>query len=139
MNCPECGSDREAMMQDLLLPLRNAQEVIHLTYCVVGTPDGNKTCVKECREAGEAIAKAGEVLPRVTTISASVRYSRKLDDGSHKTVELGAEVVLADQEDWKETQSELYGDLCRQLKTLWISRNHVPSQELEAHTIPTPD
>ncbi|MCH7800985.1 MAG: hypothetical protein IIC24_05500 [Chloroflexi bacterium] len=124
------------VMQDLTLALCNAQEVIHLTYCVVGTVGGDKTCAKECREAQEALAEAKEILPTAATVSASVRYSRKLGDGSHKTVELSAEVALMANENWQEIQSKLYGDLCLQLKTLWATRNNVAAQELEARTAP---
>ena len=60
---------------------------------------------------------------KVTTISASVRYSKRNGDGSHKTMELGAEATLNANEDWHQAQGELYHDLVRQLKALWSTSN----------------
>ena len=60
---------------------------------------------------------------KITTVSASVRYSRPLGDGSYKTVELGAEATLTAQETWTEAQASLYQELGNQLKTLWTAKN----------------
>lgn len=71
----------------------------------------------------------------VTTISASVRYSRALGDGQHKTVELGAEAVIASlTESWQEAQAQLYADLSQQLKALWGNGNghHAPNGTVAA-------
>ena len=56
---------------------------------------------------------------KVTTVSASVRYSMALGDGVHKTVELSAEAMLDDGEMWKMAQANLYEELTGQLKALW--------------------
>ena len=58
----------------------------------------------------------------VTTVSACVKYSKKLDDGSHKTIELSAEGTLTAQEDWQTAQATLYGQLGQQLKALWAMK-----------------
>ena len=60
---------------------------------------------------------------KVTTVSANVRYSRPLGDGSYKTVELGAEASLSGQESWDKAQAELYEQLGSQLKALWNCKN----------------
>jgi hypothetical protein len=39
---------------------------------------------------------------KITTVSASVRFSKALGDGQHKTVELAAEAFLDDEEVWTE-------------------------------------
>jgi len=48
---------------------------------------------------------------KVTTISASVRYSKAINNGEYKTIELSAEAALEPQEAWKEAQASLYADL----------------------------
>ena len=60
---------------------------------------------------------------KVTTIGASVRYSKSLGDGSHKTVEMGAEASLESGEAWREAQASLYHQLGQQLKALWGNGN----------------
>ena len=60
---------------------------------------------------------------KVTQISASLRYSKILDDGSWKAVEIGSEATLDAREDWQTAQSELYAQLGQQLKSLWASKN----------------
>ena len=60
---------------------------------------------------------------KVTTVSASVRFSKKMDDGAFKTVELSAEATLAPQEPWQQAQGNLYDQLGQQLKALWSARN----------------
>ena len=59
---------------------------------------------------------------KVTTISASVRYSKVLGDGSHNTVELTAEATLTPQEGWQKAQATLYHQLGEQLKGLWTTK-----------------
>ena len=56
---------------------------------------------------------------KITTISAHIRYSRPLGDGSYKTVELGAEATLTAEEPWTKAQANLYQELGQQLKALW--------------------
>ena len=59
---------------------------------------------------------------KVTTVSASVRYSRAINTGEYKTIELSAEATLEPQEDWIEAQASLYTDLGQQLRTLWTAK-----------------
>ena len=61
---------------------------------------------------------------RVTTISATVRYSKPLESGSWKAVELSAEATLDPQEEWLQAQASLYQDLGQQLKALWTSSSN---------------
>ena len=61
----------------------------------------------------------GEGEMKVTTVSASVRFSKALGDGVHKTVELSAAAALQGQETRAEAQANLYQQLGQQLKTLW--------------------
>ena len=56
---------------------------------------------------------------KVTTISASVRYSRAINTGEYKTIELCAEAALDPNEIWTEAQASLYAELGQQLKALW--------------------
>ena len=60
---------------------------------------------------------------KITTVSASVRYSKPLGDGSYKTVELGAEATLTAEDIWIEAQASLYQELAHQLKSLWTSNS----------------
>jgi hypothetical protein len=53
---------------------------------------------------------------KVTTILASVRYSKALGDGSHKTIELAVEATLTPQEEWHKAAATLYHQLGDQLK-----------------------
>ena len=59
---------------------------------------------------------------KVTTVSASVRYSRAIQSGEYKTIELSAEASLEPQEAWIEAQASLYTDLGQQLRTLWATK-----------------
>ena len=61
---------------------------------------------------------------RVTTISASVRYSKALGNGTHKTVELSAEASLDTKDTWRQAQAGLYADLGQQLRTLWATKTN---------------
>ncbi len=47
----------------------------------------------------------------VTTVSATVRYSKPLPDGAWKAVELSAEASLEPDETWTEAQASLYQEL----------------------------
>ena len=60
---------------------------------------------------------------KITTVSASVRYSKAIQPGCYKTIEISAEGTLNSQEDWHEAQSTLYADLGEQLKALWTTRS----------------
>lgn len=59
---------------------------------------------------------------KITTISASVRYSNGTKGGAFTTIELSAEADVAANEDWKQAQAKLYQDLGQQLKTLWPTK-----------------
>ncbi len=65
---------------------------------------------------------------KVTKVSASARFSKAIDDGSYKTVELGAEATLEAKESWQEAQAKLYQQLTDQLKTLWESGVQRPEE-----------
>jgi hypothetical protein len=57
---------------------------------------------------------------KVEKVSASIRYSRALAQGEHKTVELSCEATLTASDDsWETAQQALYHRLGQQLKTLW--------------------
>ena len=60
---------------------------------------------------------------KITTISASVRFSKAIQPGCYKTIELSAEGTLNPTEDWQTAQSTLYADLGEQLKALWSTRS----------------
>ena len=59
---------------------------------------------------------------KITTISASVRYSNGTKGGPFTTIELGAEAALSPNEQWQEAQAKLYQDLGQQLKALWPAK-----------------
>ena len=61
---------------------------------------------------------------QITKISASVRYSRDIG-GAWKSVELSAEAALDHQEDWYQSQAELYTELGQQLpQPFMLGVNH---------------
>ena len=60
---------------------------------------------------------------KITTISASVRFSKAIQPGCYKTIELSAEGTLNPNENWHEAQNQLYTDLGIQLKALWSTRS----------------
>ncbi len=55
----------------------------------------------------------------IVTVTANVRSSKALVDGSHKTIELGAEAAISKGEAWEEAQAALYTALGGQIKALW--------------------
>ena len=61
---------------------------------------------------------------KITTIAATVRYSKPLPDGAWKAVELSAEASLEPNEAWIEAQASLYQDLGQQLKALWTANGN---------------
>lgn len=61
---------------------------------------------------------------KVTTISASIKYSHP-SNGGWKTVELGAEAQVNGHEGWKKAQARLYKELSDELKGLWANGNGV--------------
>ena len=56
----------------------------------------------------------------VTSVSASVRFSGTVGPSRFKTVELSAEATVQGDEDWRDAQSELYSQLGKQVKYLWL-------------------
>ena len=58
---------------------------------------------------------------KVTTVSATIKYSQDTGKGAWKAVELGAEATLDDKESWTEAQASLYQQLGYQLKNLWAN------------------
>ena len=71
----------------------------------------------------------------IEKVSATVRYSQQLKNGSWKSIELSAEGTIdALSESWQEAQSELYDDLGKQHQEAWnhkINRKQVSIQEDE--------
>jgi hypothetical protein len=62
---------------------------------------------------------------KATSITVSVRYSRSLADGSHKTVELGCEASLNNgEETWQEAQTTLYRQLGEQMRYVWSGNSN---------------
>jgi len=61
---------------------------------------------------------------KVTTVSASVRFSKDVGNKQFKTVELSAERTVNPNENWQAAQAQLYVDLGQQLKTLWSSNGN---------------
>jgi hypothetical protein len=57
----------------------------------------------------------------IQNISVHIRYSKPLADGSHKTVELGAEGTLAPGENWHEAELSLYNELGQAMKHAFAS------------------
>ena len=60
---------------------------------------------------------------KVTTVSASVRFSKAVGKSQHKTAELSAEATIEGAENWIEAQASLYRQLGEQLKNLWGAVN----------------
>jgi hypothetical protein len=59
---------------------------------------------------------------QITGVSATVKYSKQMTDGSWKTVQLVAEAELDFTDDWEVSQRELYRSLAEQLKEVWSSK-----------------
>ena len=62
----------------------------------------------------------------VTIVSASVRFSGAVGPSRFKTVELSAEATVQGDEDWQNAQSELYSQLGKQVKNLWLQGQKAP-------------
>ena len=60
---------------------------------------------------------------KVTTVSATIRFSQDTGKGAWKSLEIGAEGILEGGETWTEAQTRLYQDLTGQLKSLWGNGN----------------
>ena len=72
---------------------------------------------------------------KITSVSASVRFSKAIQPGCYKTVELSAEGTLNPNENWHEAQATLYTDLGDQLKALWSTRSDqsAPTEQHNEH------
>ena len=65
----------------------------------------------------------------VERVSASIRYSKALSPGEHKTLELSAEASIDPEENWTLAQQGLYTALTTQLRALWgEAHNPEPGQ-----------
>ncbi len=79
---------------------------------------------------------------KVEKVVASIRYSKRLDDGQHKTVELGAEGSVDAKETWQGALSYLYAELGKEPRTLWPSNGSkpaVPAAESHAQASKLPE
>ena len=71
---------------------------------------------------------------KVTTISATIKYSQDTGKGAWKAVEVGAEGTVDTREHWQQALAVLYADLGQQLKSLWANGNgHKPQEPAESH------
>jgi hypothetical protein len=61
---------------------------------------------------------------QATSVSVSIRYSKTMQDGSHKTVELSVEGDLSNNESWKEVQTSLYKELGEQMRYVFASNGN---------------
>jgi len=59
---------------------------------------------------------------QVTKVSARIRYSKPIGDGSFKTIEISAEGAIGHNENWQEAQSNLYDHLAGQLREIWTKK-----------------
>lgn len=64
---------------------------------------------------------------KINTVAVSVRFSKALGDGQHKTVELSAEGVVEPRETWETAQAGLYNALGDQLNALWSGNGIMPT------------
>ena len=58
---------------------------------------------------------------KVTTVSATVKYSQDTGKGAWKAVEIGADATVDANETWQQAQAHLYHQLGCQLKNLWVN------------------
>ena len=68
---------------------------------------------------------------KVKKISANVRFSKAIRPGAYKTAELSADASVDANESWEDAQAELYNDLGRQLKTLWMTGSNAHDSDYE--------
>lgn len=66
---------------------------------------------------------------KVNSISATLKYSRQLQDGEWKGLEVGAEASVNDEEDWREAQKTLYRELGEQLVCLFNHNSQKTAQK----------
>ena len=71
---------------------------------------------------------------KVTTITASVRFSGSVGESRFKTIELSAEATVDAEQTWTVAQARLYHQLGCQLKALWANGNgNKPQDGAESH------
>jgi hypothetical protein len=59
-------------------------------------------------------------MSQVRQISVKIKWSRAVEFGAWKTIELGAEAeITSETEDWRQRQRELSTHLVEQLKAIW--------------------
>ena len=74
---------------------------------------------------------------KVEKVSAHIRYSKALDDGQWKAIELSAEGSVDTKETWQGALSYLYAELGKELRTLWPSNGSKPAVAgAESHAPP---
>ncbi len=68
-----------------------------------------------------------------------MRFSGAVGPSRFKTVELSAEATVQGDEDWQDAQSELYSQLGKQVKYLWLQGQEPPEgARMAAEDIPGP-
>ena len=70
---------------------------------------------------------------KVTTVSATIRYSQDTGKGAWKVIELGAEGSVDARENWQGAQAYLYAELGKQLKTMWLTNGQEPGPTTHEH------
>ena len=68
---------------------------------------------------------------KVTTVTATIKYSQDARKGAWKAVEIGAEATVDANETWQTSQAHLYADLGQQLKALWSNGQKAPEKPVE--------
>jgi hypothetical protein len=79
---------------------------------------------------------------KVTTISATIKFSQDTGKGAWKAVEVGAEAAVDATETWQTAQARLYAELGQQLKSLWANGNGKHGQgatESHVEAVPAPE
>ena len=74
---------------------------------------------------------------KVEKVSAHIRYSKALDDGQWKAIELSAEGTVDTRETWQGALSYLYAELGQELRTLWSSNGNGAKQSGNGHQMDT--
>jgi len=74
---------------------------------------------------------------KVDRVTAQVRVSQDTGHGAWKSIEIGAEATVDEEERWSEALAHLYADLGRELKTLWSYGNGHKAQESSQDSPPS--
>ncbi len=56
---------------------------------------------------------------KVTTVTATIKYSQDTGKGAWKAAELGVDATVDARETWQAAQVNLFGELGQQLNALW--------------------